>query len=248
MDKAIILPILNFLHNNCNAEIISILMIASSGAMILLLLRFFGLSGLYIYNVVAIIASNIQVLRTSYFAILPEKVALGTIVFASSFLASNLISTYYGKEKATRSVMLSFGGQISFTILMLLSLGYQSSPDNITIEHAMHVIFIPSFRFLIASVIAFLLSQYLNIYIFAIAGNIKFVWVRNSIASLIAGFVDTFLFSYLAWILLNEAPISMHSLFSTYIFGAYLGQIFVYIASIPIVYFATKIKIPSNNP
>ena len=67
---------------------------------ILFFLKLFGYIGIYIYTTIAIIAGNIQVLKTVDFFYSPEPVALGTILFASTFLCTDILSEHFGKEKA----------------------------------------------------------------------------------------------------------------------------------------------------
>ena len=75
---------------------------------ILIFLRLFGYIGIFIYSSLAIIAGNIQVLKTVSFFYSPEPVALGTILFASTFLCTDILSEYYGKEKARMNILIGF--------------------------------------------------------------------------------------------------------------------------------------------
>ena len=69
---------------------------------ILFFLKLFGYVGLYLYSALAVIAGNIQVLKTVDFFYSPEPVALGTVLFASTFLCTDILSEYFGKEKAKK--------------------------------------------------------------------------------------------------------------------------------------------------
>ena len=231
---------LGFLQNTIySAEYISIMMILLCSFLILLSLRILGVMGLYIYNVVAIIASNIQVLQVSNFAILEEPIALGSITFATTFLVSDIISENFGKSAAQKGIAISFLAQGIFTLMMLSSSLYLPAEGYEKTSEAVDILFIPSWRILFASIFSYYVSQYLDIGIFkglkdATYG--KFLWLRTIVSTALSGFIDNFIFSYLAWILLSSDPITMKSLFLTYVIGAYIGRLFVNIVTMPIIY------------
>ena len=72
---------------------------------ILIFLKLFGIVGLYVYSALAVIVGNIQVLKQVDFFYSPEPVALGTVLFASTFLCTDILSEYFGREKANKNVL-----------------------------------------------------------------------------------------------------------------------------------------------
>ena len=74
------------LISNQNTEVVWFIMLILCFLSILVFLRLFGYIGIFIYSALAVIAGNIQVLKTVDFFYSPEPVALGTILFASTFL------------------------------------------------------------------------------------------------------------------------------------------------------------------
>ena len=91
-----------------------------SFASVLIFFKLFGEVGLYIYTVIAIIAANIQVLKIVKFSFFEEPIALGTILFASTFLCTDILAEYYGAKSARKNILLGFSGFLLMTILMLL--------------------------------------------------------------------------------------------------------------------------------
>ena len=69
-------------------------------------LRFFGKIGIYVYVAIAIILANIQVLKVIEFPFFPEPMALGTILFISIFLCTDILNEYFDKESATKCIYL----------------------------------------------------------------------------------------------------------------------------------------------
>ena len=85
--------------NSLNTELVWVIFLFLCFIFILLFLKIFGYVGVYIYTSVAIIAANIQVLKTVDFFYSPEPVALGTVLFASTFLCTDILSENFDKKK-----------------------------------------------------------------------------------------------------------------------------------------------------
>ena len=96
------------LLSTTNTFVLWLLMLFFCFSSILIFLKLFGYIGLYIYSAVAIIAANIQVLKQVDFFYSPEPVALGTALFASTFLCTDILSEYFGKEKAKKKCFSRF--------------------------------------------------------------------------------------------------------------------------------------------
>ena len=86
---------------------------------ILILLKLFGKVGIYLYTAIAVIAANIQILKIVKFSFLDEPVALGTILFASTFLCTDILAEYYGVKKARKNVLIGFAGFLLMTFFIL---------------------------------------------------------------------------------------------------------------------------------
>ena len=113
---------------------------------ILIFLRLFGYIGIFIYSALAIIAGNIQVLKTVDFFYSPEPVALGTIFFASTFLCTDILSEYFGKEKARMNILIGFFAFLFMTILMIITIGFKPSSQD-WVQDSLSNVFTPMTRF-----------------------------------------------------------------------------------------------------
>jgi len=78
----IIRDIVLWLQLHASEELLTIITFVVCAIAILCLLRFYGIVGLYVYNVLALIVANIQVLRLTTFESFAEPVALGTVLFS----------------------------------------------------------------------------------------------------------------------------------------------------------------------
>lgn len=237
MDTSFIIPFVELMQT-LSAESLALLTFLGCAISILLLFRIFGASGLYLYNTIIVLVANVQVLKTATFWFSPEPVALGTVAFATTYLASDILTEHYGKAVARKGVWISFAGHILMTLLMVLTLGY-SAPVGDKIHEAMMALFAPSPRILLAGLLAYAISQFLDISLFDWIGRLtlrRWLWLRSNVATLLSGLVDNALFSVLAWVILSPEPIGLYTLIFTYILGTYLARALVALVSTPVMY------------
>ena len=240
--------IINYLHG-LSSELLSFILFVTCSFIILFMLRFFGAVGLYIYNTIALIMANIQVLTAAEFSFSSKPVALGTVVFATTFLVSDILTEYYDKETAKTALWLSFWGQVFVTVVMVFSLGYKvietsSLPSEVatvcmTNSLAMLQLFSPSPRLLAASMLAYVISQLFDIWVFHKIRNLshnRWLWLRVNASTLLSGLLDNAVFSVLAWVILNPIPVDFSTLVFTFILGTYLIRVIISFLSTPIIY------------
>ena len=228
------------LLNNLSTEFIWCMMLLFCFGSILIFLKLFGYVGIFIYSALAVIAGNIQVLKTVDFFYSPEPVALGTILFASTFLCTDILSEYYGKEKARINILIGFCSFLFMTLLMIITIGFKPSSVD-WIQESLSNVFTPMTRFFIASMIAYLISQYFDVWFYNYLKNlksIKFLWFRNNISTVASSLVDNTVFSIFAWILLNPDPVNLYNVIMIYILGTYLLRIILALLDTPFIYLA----------
>lgn len=212
----------------------------------MLSLYFFGAIGLVCYSVVAVIVANIQVLKLGVFSLFNEPVALGTVVFTSLFVASDIITEHYGARTAKRAVYLGFLMQIFLVVSMLLVIAHPggNGVDQV-VQNGLEVLFTPSLRILVASLISFLVSQYVDINIFsalkAYHGRKK-LWLRANISTLLSGLFDTFIFSFLAWMVLAPNPLSFNTVLVGFVGFSQVIRVMVSVISTPLLYLSYRLK------
>ena len=243
MDDLLILPLINYL-SNFNGETLSLLSFLIGVLTMLIMLRSFGLTGLYVYSSAATIMANIQVLKLMTFSTFSEPVALGTATFSTIFLCNDIITEHYGEEAAKKNIWLSFSTQVLVTITMISAICFPPY-QNDKAHEAISLLFLPAPRLLIASLIAFVISQLLNIRIFSKLANIfneRMLWLRSNVALMVSELVDNIIFSSLAWLILAPEPVSINSLIYTYILGTYLLRVIFAIFSTPIIYWSYYFK------
>ena len=231
--------------SSLNTFVVWIIMLLFCFSSILIFLKLFSFAGLYVYSALAVIIGNIQVLKTVDFFYSPEPVALGTVLFSSTFLCTDILSEHFGKDKAQKNVLIGFVSFLFITIVMLITIGFNPSAND-RAQDSLVNIFAPMSRFFIASMIAYLTSQYFDVWIYS---NIKkltmnrFLWLRNNLSTILSSLIDNIVFSILAWIILNPNPETFYNVIMIYIFGTYILRIFIALIDTPFMYLS-KIFLP----
>ncbi len=246
--------IINLISNQ-NTEVVWFIMLLLCFLSILVFLRLFGYVGLYVYSAIAIIAANIQVLKQANFNFFssinekiipfyePNPIALGTILFASTFLCTDILSEYYGKEKARKNVLIGFCSFFLMTILMLVTIGIQPAEDEWVsmVQESLAILFTPMTSIFVASMIAYLISQYFDIWFFSYLKTVssnKLLWLRNNVSTAVSSLIDNTIFSIFAWIILNPNPFPLSDVIMTFILGVYLLRVFIALLDTPFIYLA----------
>ncbi len=212
----------------------------------LLSFRYFGALGLVCYSVLAVTVANMQVLKLGIFSYAQEPIALGTVVFTTLFTTSDLITEHYGAALAKKTIYLTFSMQI-FVILSMLFVIAHPEPGHhkSAVQLGIETLFTPSLRLLIASLIAFIISQHIDISIFSALKKRhgkNLLWLRGNVSSLISGLFDTFVFSILAWIVFAPSPLPISTVLIGFIGFSQCLRVFVSILSTPLLYISYRLK------
>lgn len=224
-------------------------LLACFGA-ILAMLRLFGPTGLYVYIAVAVIGANIQVLKAVQFSVYSSPVALGTILFASTYLCTDILAEHYGRDAARRGVWMGFSALLLFNVVMILTLGFAPLTDAqagldmawaVPTHGHLTALFTPAPALFAAGMAAYLLSQYHDIWLYQVLSRLtgkRHLWLRNNASTWISGLIDNTVFSVLAWVVFAADPIGWHPLIFTFILGTYLLRVVVAFIDTPFVYAA----------
>ena len=88
--------------------------------MIILAFKLFGKAGLFVWTAMAIILANLQVYKT--IQIFGLVTALGNVIYASTYLITDILTEQYSVKEAKKAVWLGFFVLLATTILMQLTL------------------------------------------------------------------------------------------------------------------------------
>jgi uncharacterized integral membrane protein (TIGR00697 family) len=137
-----------------------------------------------------------SVLATKIIVIFGLYVPAGILAYSLTFIATDVISEVWGKESANRVVFGGFITLIAVSLLIRLALVWPEAPiwNN---KAAFDSILGNTTRVIVASLAAYLASQYHDVWMFHIlkkASKGRFLWLRNNVSTMISQFIDSFIF------------------------------------------------------
>lgn len=234
-----------------NATPVEIMLLVEFGvcvSLLLILLKFFKLQGLYAFIIAALFVANIQVLKIVEYQFYPDPIALGKVVICCIFLAMDIIVECYGKEKAKLAIWIGLSSNIMVSIMMLITMGYKpflSDDPSYAIflaqSDSIKTLFLPLPSILVASIISYLVSQYLDVTIFAALKkktHNKYLWLRSFVSPAVSSLLDNILFYSIAFYFLSPKPLDLHILIYSYILGTYLFRLALIFISSYVIYLA----------
>lgn len=242
-------PFIQYCHS-LPPELIWVTLLIVAFGCILVMLRLFGAAGMYVYISIAIIAANVQVLKAVKFSVFDTPVALGTILYATAYLCTDILNEFYGPKAARKSIYMGFMAMLLMSIFMILTLAYKPLAPSEAVggmewaldnHHHIAAVFAYTPVLFIAGMAAYLCSQLNDVWMYSFFKKItkgKYLWLRNNAAAAISAFIDDVLFSILAWVVLAEEPLEWGVLWGTYILGTYALRLVVAILDTPIIYLA----------
>lgn len=216
-------------------------MLLANFFLIILAYKLFGKWGLIMWIPISVIVANIQVIQTvELFGLVAT---LGNIVYASSFLVTDILSENYGKKEAQKAVWIGFFSLISMTLLMNLALAFKplAGDEFAGVAHdATSTIFSLMPRIAIASLAAYLLSQRHDIWAYHFwrkrFSKDNQIWLRNNLSTMVSQLIDSSIFVLIAFYGVFETPVLIEIFITTYIL-----KFVVAAADTPFVYWGKRI-------
>ena len=220
--------------------IVSLLFIYSST---LLSYRLFGRAGLYVVSAVATVLANIEVMILIHAFGMDQT--LGNVLFAVTFLITDILSECEGKRAANRAVWTGIFASVFFLVLSRSWLLYIPAEED-TLAPAIRGVFSNTPRMILASLTVYAVSQFFDVWLYHrwwrftekhFGDRRRFLWLRNNGSTLISQIVNTLLFNLLAfWGVYDGA-----TLLSIFI-SSYLIFVVTSLADTPFVYWARRIS------
>ena len=130
---------------------------------LIFLFRVFGQTGIYAWLVLEAIAANIEVLiLVNAFGM---EQTLGNVLFASSFLATDILSEIYGKKEASKAVWV---GITSLIIFVVISVSWQffTVSENDFCSKSIREVFAVTPRIMAASLLGYLVSELYDVWVY----------------------------------------------------------------------------------
>lgn len=204
--------------------------------------RIFGKSGIYAWTVICTIAANIEVLILVHAFGLDTT--LGNVLFASSFLATDIMSEVYGKKDANKCVWIGIAANVTFILISQSWFLYVPAIDDVMAE-PIKTVFANTPRVMLASLFAYAVCEIYDVWAYhAIwswtekrCGNRKgFLWLRNNGSTLVSQLINVVVFNMAAF----AGVFPKDVLVQIFVFG-YLIFIVTSLVDTPFIYLARRI-------
>lgn len=193
-------------------------MLLANFSMILLFFRLFGKIGLFLWVPIACIVANIQVVKLV--DLFGMSATLGNIVYASSFLVTDILSELYGKKEATKAVKAGFLSLLAMTGLMSLALAFTPAADDFA-QESLSTIFAIMPRIAGASLLAYLVSMTHDVWAYDFWRKRfpadRWMWLRNNASTMISQLLDSTLFTLVAFAGLYPGNVLWQIFWTTYL-------------------------------
>jgi uncharacterized integral membrane protein (TIGR00697 family) len=209
--------------------------------------RFFGKTGLMAFNILATILANIEVLLlVRAFGV---EMTLGNVLFASTFLITDVLSENHSRKDANKAVIISTLCSVLFVALSQMWLLYTPS-ENDWASGAFNTIFSNTPRIVCASLAVYLISQLTDVWLYHkwwdwcrkhFNDDRKGLWIRNNGSTMISQLLNTFLYTALAF----YGTYDLGTLVSIFC-SSYIIYIITSLLDTPFVYWCRKIHEKHN--
>lgn len=194
-----------------------------------------GKLGLMMFVPLSVIIANIQV--NKLIILFGIDATMGNIAYASISTIEDILSENYGKKYAKTVVSIGFLTMVFTTFVMNIAILMQPASYD-EIQPSLVALFNPLFRLTIASLTAYVISTYLDIYLYQairkVYPSFKNIWIRNNLSTFISQLLDSIVFTTIAFLGKYDFSVLIQIVVSTYLIKVIVSVLdtpFVYIAA-----------------
>lgn len=169
-------------------------------------------------------------------SVLGFTVAGAIITYPLTFLSTDIIGEIWGKQEANDCVKIGIIVQLIFLALGYLSLAIPPQEASKSLQQSLTVILNQGLRMTLASLGAFSISQFLDVFLFhklKESCNGKKKWLRNNLSTMTSQLVDTLIFITIAFYgVVDNLP--------AMVLGQYVIKLLLALGDTPFFYFFTR--------
>ncbi|KAA3623251.1 MAG: VUT family protein [Flavobacterium sp.] len=175
-----------------------------------------------------------------FFGIYTFELSVGILPYPITFLITDIISEVYGKRKANQVVTAGIFASVFSMGIIYLSSAVPATEWSPVSDRLFDKVFGATVVAVFASMMAYLLAQYIDISIFHFWKRLtrgKHLWLRNNFSTFLSQFVDTFTVLVL---LCSFGKIEWH-LFAGLLLSGFLFKVMVAATDTPFLYAAVYV-------
>ncbi len=190
---------------------------------VLVCYRLFGKGGLYAMTALITVLANIEVLLLIDAFGLEQT--LGNVMFASTYLITDILSENEGKKSATKAVWVGTFASAVMVIFSRYWLLYTPAAGDWAFS-SIKQIFTTTPRMILASFVAYAISQRVDVFLYhtlwqftarKTGSSEKLLWLRNNVATLLSQLINTVVFTIMAFMGWYDSKTLLSIMLSSYL-------------------------------
>lgn len=221
------------------------------GLAIVLMAFRMGKTWLYALIAVNYVLANIFVTKT--ITLFGFEATGGNVLYGAIFLTTDILSEHYGKEAARKGVFIGLGATLFYLVMSQFMLGYEASANDWGPAEGMKSIFGFAPAIVMASVMAYLVSQLHDVWAFHMWKEKfkgKHLWLRNNLSTAVSQLIDSITFAILAFsvfprLFMDPESVLPMSVVWQIVITTYVLKLLVAGIDTPFIYFSKNIKTKS---
>ena len=219
-----------------NNILLGLLSIVITFSLLIIVEKVFKKEGLYVWISIATIIANITICKS--IDVFGYVTNIGNVLFASTFLATDIMIEKYSKEDSKKAILIGVVSQIIFLIMTQYALLYVPASTDLA-QEPMKALFSLNLRVSIASLVMYVVSNLLDIYLYQKLKEKypKLLWIRNNVSTIISNCLENYLFTFLAFagIFDIKTMLSIATIASIF-------EMIIAICDTPFLYISKKLK------
>ena len=219
-----------------NNILLGLLSIVITFSLLIIVEKIFKKEGLYVWISIATIIANITICKS--IEVFGYVTNIGNVLFASTFLATDIMIEKYSKEDSKKAILIGVVSQIIFLIMTQYALLYVPASTDLA-QEPMKALFSLNLRVSIASLVMYVVSNLLDIYLYQKLKEKypKLLWLRNNVSTIISNCLENYIFTFLAFagIFDIKTMLSIATIASVF-------EMIIAICDTPFLYISKKLK------
>jgi len=199
--------------------------------------KLFGKVGVITWVPLATVLANIITAKNA--DIFGLSTAIGTVMFASTFLATDVLSECYFRSDAKKAVYLGLFADIILICSTQIALLYKPSAFDYA-DGAMRTLFSLNLRISVASAVMYVIANLADIYLFNKLRDVtsgKLLWFRNNVSTILCNCLENFGFIVIAFWGIYDVNTILVIAFSTSVVEAIVALL-----DTPFLYLAVRMR------
>ncbi len=206
----------------------------------------------YLFAFIAVLSVLLNIFVTKQFTLFGFMITGGNVLYGVLFLSTDMISEHFGKKEAYKAVRVGIMASVLFVVTTQFLLAFVPNSEDFA-QPAIQTLFSITPRILIGSLLAFIIAQNIDIFVFHRLKNWtngRKLWLRNLVSTLTSQLFDTLIFTAVG--LTGFAFLPIEGIISPDLFwpvavATYAIKVIVALLDTPFLYLSRKVVQQKNS-